>query len=43
MSDAVAHATLTYAEDREVFVGASSVEAGRSKMYDRYKGPFARR
>jgi Zn-dependent M28 family amino/carboxypeptidase len=43
MSDAVAHATLTYAEDREVFVGASSVEAGRSKMYDGYKGPFARR
>ena len=43
MSDAVAHATLTYAEDDEVLVGTSSVEGARSKAYDVYKGPLARK
>jgi Zn-dependent M28 family amino/carboxypeptidase len=43
MSDAVAHATLTYAEDDELFVGSSSVEGSRSEAYGVYKGPLARK
>ena len=44
MSDGVAHATLTYAEDEEVFVGPSSVGARSSvDAYDEFKGPEARR
>ena len=43
MSDGVAHATLTYAEDEEVLVGASNFEASHPKVYDVYKGPHARR
>jgi Zn-dependent M28 family amino/carboxypeptidase len=42
MSDAVAHATLTYANDEEIFVGPSAVEARSfSDAYDEYKGPEA--
>jgi hypothetical protein len=44
MSDGVAHATLTYANDEELFVGPSAVEAraaGGGDVYDRYKGPEA--
>jgi hypothetical protein len=44
MSDGVAHATLTYAEDEEVFVGRSSVEPRSSAgVYKEFKGPHARR
>ena len=44
MSDGVAHATLTYAEDEEVFVGPSSVGTRSSvDAYDEFKGPEARR
>jgi Zn-dependent M28 family amino/carboxypeptidase len=44
MSDGVAHATLTYAEDEEVFVGPSSVGARSSvDAYDEFKGPEARK
>jgi Zn-dependent M28 family amino/carboxypeptidase len=42
MSDGVAHATLTYANDEEIFVGPSAVEARSSgEVYDQYKGPEA--
>jgi Zn-dependent M28 family amino/carboxypeptidase len=42
MSDGVAHATLTYANDEEIFVGPSSVEARSfADVYDPYKGPQA--
>ena len=44
MSDGVAHATLTYANDEELFVGPSAVEArsaGGGDLYDKYKGPEA--
>ena len=47
MSDAVAHATLTYAEDEELWVGPSSTEtrssAATSGVYEEYKGHHARR
>ena len=44
MSDGVAHATLTYAEDEDVFVGPSSVETRSSAgVYKEFKGPHARR
>ena len=47
MSDAVAHATLTYAEDEELWVGPSSTEtrssAAASRVYEEYKGHHARR
>jgi Zn-dependent M28 family amino/carboxypeptidase len=45
MSDAVAHATLTYAEDEQVFVGPSSSVGARSfaEAYHEFKGPEARR
>ena len=47
MSDAVAHATLAYAEDDELFVGRRSRVAGSRSAaydaYDAYKGPLARR
>jgi Zn-dependent M28 family amino/carboxypeptidase len=42
LSDGVAHATLTYANDEEIFVGPSS--AGTRSFgdaYDQYKGPEA--
>jgi Zn-dependent M28 family amino/carboxypeptidase len=43
MSDGVAHATLTYANDEELFVGPSIAEARSSggDVYDMYKGPEA--
>jgi Zn-dependent M28 family amino/carboxypeptidase len=49
MSDGVAHATLTYAEDREVLVGPSSTrarsysanDASASGVYGEFKGPHA--
>jgi Zn-dependent M28 family amino/carboxypeptidase len=44
MSDGVAHATLTYANDEELFVGPSIAEArsaGGGDVYDLYKGPEA--
>ena len=47
LSDGVAHATLTYANDEEIFAGARSFGArsfgARSfgDVYDRYKGPEA--
>ncbi len=42
MSDGVAHATLTYANDEEIFVGPSAVEARSSgEVYDLYKGAEA--
>ena len=44
MSDGVAHATLTYAEDEEVFVGPSRTETRSSTgVYKEFKGPHARR
>jgi hypothetical protein len=44
MSDGVAHATLTYAEDEEVFVGRSNVEPRSSAgVYKEFKGLHARR
>ncbi len=51
MSDGVAHATLTYAEDREVLVGPSSTrarsysasDASASGVYGEFKGPHALR
>jgi Zn-dependent M28 family amino/carboxypeptidase len=44
MSDGVAHATLTYAEDEEVFVGRSSAQTGSfAGIYKEFKGPHARR
>ena len=49
MSDGVAHATITYAEDEEVFVGPSSTEMRSSAaespagVYGEFKGPDARR
>jgi hypothetical protein len=43
MSDGVAHATLTYANDEEIFVEPSAAGARRSsgEVYDEYKGPEA--
>jgi Zn-dependent M28 family amino/carboxypeptidase len=42
MSDGVAHATLTYANDEEIFVGPSAVGARSfADVYDEYKGPKA--
>jgi hypothetical protein len=42
LSDGVAHATLTYANDEELFVGPSAAEARSSgEAYDQYKGPEA--
>jgi Zn-dependent M28 family amino/carboxypeptidase len=43
LSDGVAHATLTYANDRKIFVGASSVRAKSSyvETFDDYEGPEA--
>jgi Zn-dependent M28 family amino/carboxypeptidase len=44
MSDGVAHATLTYANDEEILVGPSMAEArssGDGNVYDKYKGPEA--
>ena len=42
MSDGVAHATLTYANDEEIFVGPSAAGAKTSgEAYDEYKGPEA--
>jgi hypothetical protein len=42
MSDGVAHATLTYANDEEIFVGPSAVGARSfADVYDQYKGPEA--
>jgi Zn-dependent M28 family amino/carboxypeptidase len=42
MSDGVAHATLTYANDEEIFVGPSAAGARTSgEAYDEYKGPEA--
>jgi Zn-dependent M28 family amino/carboxypeptidase len=43
MSDGVAHATLTYANDEEIFVGPSAAGARRSsvEVYDEYKGSEA--
>ena len=44
MSDGVAHATLTYANDEEILVGPSSAGArssGGGDVYDEYKGPEA--
>jgi Zn-dependent M28 family amino/carboxypeptidase len=42
MSDGVAHAALTYANDEEIFVGPSAVEARSSgEVYDLYKGAEA--
>jgi Zn-dependent M28 family amino/carboxypeptidase len=42
MSDGVAHATLTYANDKEIFVGPSAVGARSfGDAYDQYKGPEA--
>ena len=44
MSDGVAHATLTYAEDEEVFVGPSRAKTRSSAgVYKEFKGPHARR
>ena len=51
MSDGVAHATLTYAEDREVLVGPSSTrarsysasDASASGVYGEFKGHHALR
>ena len=51
MSDGVAHATLTYAEDEEVHVGPSSTrarsysasDASTSGVYGEFKGPHALR
>jgi Zn-dependent M28 family amino/carboxypeptidase len=51
MSDGVAHATLTYAEDREVLVGPSSTgsrafsagDASASGVYEEFKGHHALR
>jgi Zn-dependent M28 family amino/carboxypeptidase len=46
MSDGVAHATLTYAEDREVLVGPSSTRtrpSSASDVYEEFKGPHARK
>ncbi|HEX5912536.1 MAG TPA: M28 family peptidase, partial [Rubrobacter sp.] len=44
MSDGVAYATLTYAEDEEVFVGPSRAERRSSAgVYKEFKGPHARR
>ena len=51
MSDGVAHATLTYAEDEEVLVGPSSTrarsysasDASASGVYQEFKGPHALR
>lgn len=44
MSDGVAHATLTYAEDEEVFVGPSRAETRSSAgVYKEFKGSHARR
>jgi Zn-dependent M28 family amino/carboxypeptidase len=42
LSDGVAHATLTYAEDEEIFVGPSAAGARTSgDAYDQHKGPEA--
>jgi Zn-dependent M28 family amino/carboxypeptidase len=43
LSDGVAHATLTYAEDEELFVGPSAVGARSfaADVYGQYKGPEA--
>ena len=42
LSDGVAHATLTYANDREIFVGARSVGTrSLAKTFDEYEGPEA--
>jgi Zn-dependent M28 family amino/carboxypeptidase len=42
LSDGVAHATLTYAEDEELFVGPSAVGArSLGDVYEHYKGPEA--
>jgi Zn-dependent M28 family amino/carboxypeptidase len=42
LSDGVAHATLTYANDREIFVGPSAAGARSSgETYDEHKGPEA--
>jgi Zn-dependent M28 family amino/carboxypeptidase len=44
MSDGVAHATLTYANDEEIFVGPSAAAGARrssGEVYDEYKGPEA--
>ena len=42
MSNAVAHATLTYANDEEIFVGPSVAGARTSgEAYDEHKGPEA--
>ena len=46
MSDGVAHATLTYAEDREVLVGPSSTRTSTpsaSGVYEEFKGHHALR
>ena len=44
MSDGVAHVTLTYAEDEEVFVGPSRAKTRSSAgVYKEFKGPHARR
>jgi hypothetical protein len=44
MADGVAHATLTYAEDEEVFVGPSSAKTRSfAGVYKEFKGPYARR
>ena len=44
MADGVAHATLTYAEDEEVFVAPSSAKTRSSAgVYKEFKGPHARR
>jgi Zn-dependent M28 family amino/carboxypeptidase len=42
LSDGVAHATLTYANDEEIFAGARSFGARSfGDVYDQYKGPEA--
>ena len=42
LSDGVAHAMLTYANDEEIFAGARSFGARSfGDVYDRYKGPEA--
>jgi Zn-dependent M28 family amino/carboxypeptidase len=43
LSDGAAHATLTYAEDEELFVGPSAAVGARSfsDVYEHYKGPEA--
>jgi len=45
MSDAVAHATRTYAKQKNLFVSSDDRLGARSsgKVYDKFKGPEARK